>query len=198
MNAYILIGGRSSRMGQAKAEVEFGGATILDRVTAAAADVFSRVLAVQRPGGPVARSVTTIFEGPHDGEAPLWGVRAALLHAKARCFVMAVDYPLLRSDILGYLAREFASAPEPVLAPMWGGRVQTLCAGYSPEILPMLDERIAARRFDLRGIIDAAGGRIIEEPFLRGRFRGEPLLNVNTPEELARARSMLYEPAGAR
>lgn len=185
-------------MGQAKTDVEFAGATIIDRVTAAAAEVFKRVLAVQRQGGAVARGVTTIFEGPHEGEAPLWGLRAALLHAKDRCFVIAVDYPLLRCDVLRFLSREFSSGSDRIVAPMWGGRVQTLCAGYSADVLPLIEARIAEGRLDLRGLIDAARGRIIDEEVLRQRFPGEPLLNVNTPEELARARALILEPAGAR
>ena len=47
-----------------------------------------------------------------------------------------------------------------------------------------IDERIAAGRFDLRGLNEQA---MIPEAELRRRFEGEPLMNVNTPEELAQA-----------
>jgi molybdopterin-guanine dinucleotide biosynthesis protein A len=57
-----------------------------------------------------------------------------------------------------------------------------LCAGYSPALLPLIDERIAGGRFELRGL--AADAEIIEEETLRSTFPGEPLMNVNTPEEL--------------
>ena len=94
MNAYILVGGRSRRIGEAKAEVAFGGTTLLGRVVGAASGAFERVIAVQRAGGN-AVSIETIYEDPHEDEAPIFGVAAAIRHAKEKCFVIAVDYPLL-------------------------------------------------------------------------------------------------------
>src|SRR5258707_15212538 len=106
MNAYILVGGRSLRMGEAKAAIRFGGTTLLGRVAAAGGEAFERVIAVQRPGGEPS-SIETIYEEPHHDEAPLFGVAAAIRHAKAKCFVIAVDYPLLSSDALRELATRF-------------------------------------------------------------------------------------------
>ena len=81
--------------------------------------------------------------------------------------------------------RDSQSAAE-LLAPRWSGKLQMLCGGYAPLLLlPLIDERIAAGRFELRGL--TADAEIIEEEELRTRFPGEPLMNVNTPEELAMA-----------
>ena len=85
--------------------------------------------------------------------------------------------------MLRYLAKRFAESRAPLLAPRWSGKLQMLCGGYAPVLLPMIDERIAAGRFELRGL--TADAEIIEEEELRARFAGEPLMNVNTPEELA-------------
>jgi len=51
----------------------------------------------------------------------------------------------------------------------------------------MLEKRLAAGRYDLRGVGERA--EIIDEAELRARFPGEPLLNVNTPEDLKKAMS---------
>ncbi|PYQ50790.1 MAG: hypothetical protein DMF59_09885 [Acidobacteria bacterium] len=51
MNCYLLVGGRSSRMGRSKIDIPFAGSTFLDRVAAAAKPAFDRVIAVQRAGG---------------------------------------------------------------------------------------------------------------------------------------------------
>ena len=64
-----------------------------------------------------------------------------------------------------------------------------LCAGYSYDVEPLVAAAIAARRYDLRGL--ARGAEIVEEDELRARFGGEPLLNVNTPEELEDATVIL-------
>jgi molybdopterin-guanine dinucleotide biosynthesis protein A len=149
----------------------------LERIVAAAAPVFDEVIAVQRTGEDPA-NIRTIFEEPHDDRAPIFGVAAALRHAQDDAFVLAVDYPLIITELLRFL-RDERKVPE------WNGRPQTLCAVWPLEMLPRVDERIAARRYDLHTLIEQE--KIIPEPLLRARFPGEPLMNVNTPEELEKA-----------
>jgi molybdopterin-guanine dinucleotide biosynthesis protein A len=176
MNAYILVGGQSQRMGRSKVEL------FLDRVAHAAAEVFDDVFAVQRYGGP-AVSLPTIYESHHADQAPVFGVACGLAHAGARCFVLAVDYPLITAALLGHLRDRFERSGALLLAPVWSGKTQMLCAGYAPALLPRIEQRIAVTRYDLRGLAAAGEAEILAEDELRGRFAGEPLMNVNTPEE---------------
>ena len=167
MNAYILIGGSSSRMGQSKV------ALFLDRVAGAARAAFEGVYAVQRAGGEAARGVETIFEERHDERAPVFGVRRALEHARGRCFILAVDYPRLTAGLLRRLRARFESSDALLMAPRSQGKLQMLCAGYDSALLPRIEERIAQGRLDLRGLVTD----VVEE-------ETDELLNVNTPEEL--------------
>ena len=182
MNCYILIGGQSRRLGQSKP------ALFLDRVARAASGVFDKVIAVQRAGGQGAEIIETIFEEEHDEQAPVFGVGSALRHAPGDCFILAVDYPLVTAEVLRYIEGRFVASTAPMVAPRWNGKLQMLCAGYSKTLLPMLEERIASHRFDLRGLAD--GAEVIEEPELRRLFSGEPLMNVNTPEELEKVKTL--------
>lgn len=174
MNAYILAGGRSRRMGLSKVEL------FLDRVVAAARPVFDDVVAVRR-GGDAPLAIRTIFEEPHEEEAALFGVVRALQDARAKGFVLAVDYPLVTSEVLRYLRDREG-------VPVWNGEPQPLCAVWDAAALPRLEERIRAGAFDLRGAVD---GGMIPEAELRARFRGEVLMNVNTPEEWQRVQGLL-------
>ena len=171
MNCYILIGGRSRRMGASKS------ALFLDRVVAAAMPVFDAVLAAHRSDGDAPASIPTLFEEPHEGEAAVFGVLRVLRDAQAPCFILAVDYPLITTDVLRYL-RERGGVP------VWNGHVQPLCAVWQPSVLPRIEQRIAEGLYDLHGAIEQ---EIIPESELRARFPGEPLMNVNTPEELQEA-----------
>jgi molybdopterin-guanine dinucleotide biosynthesis protein A len=155
MKCYILVGGRSRRLGRSKVDLFF------DRVLAAAQPVFDEVFAVQRPDGG-AMSIPTIFEEPHDDDGAIFGIVAALRHAKARCFILAVDYPLITSDVLRLLRDD--------------GRVadgQPLCAVWDPARLPEIEQRVAAGRRDLHGLWEQGIIGI-----------GAPLSNVNTVEDL--------------
>ncbi|HVG23578.1 MAG TPA: NTP transferase domain-containing protein [Thermoanaerobaculia bacterium] len=122
-----------------------------------------------------------IYEEPHEDEGAIFGVARALRDANGKAFLLAVDYPLITSEVLGYLREREAT-------PIWNGEPQPLCAVWNAAWLPRIEERIAARRYDLRTL----GSReMIAEDELRARFRGEPLMNVNTPEEWERAQRFL-------
>lgn len=177
MNCYILIGGNSRRMGHSKTEL------FLDRVALTASDVFEQVIAVQRNGGASAK-IPTIYETLHDDQAPVFGVARALDHARERCFILAVDYPLITVEILRRLRERFEASTAMLVAPIWSGKTQMLCAGYAPELLPRIEQRIAAKRYDLRGLASDDEAEIIGENELRAEFAGEPLMNVNTIEDL--------------
>lgn len=172
MNAYILIGGRSRRMGVSKTDL------FLARVIAAAAPVFDEVVAVQRFGGEAAH-IRTIFEEPHQHEAPVFGLVRALADARERAFILAVDYPMITSEVLRYV-RDRAGVP------VWDERPQPLCAVWDASGLPRIEERIARGQLDLRGLLDR---EMIPESELRARFEGEPLRNVNTTAEWEAVRS---------
>jgi molybdopterin-guanine dinucleotide biosynthesis protein A len=165
-------------MGQPKPEVPFGDTTLLGRVVSAAGAAFEHVIAVQRPGGDAA-AIETIFEEPHEGEAPIFGVAAAIRHAEAKCFVIAVDYPLLTAVALRALRASFEASEAPALVPVWNGIPQVLCAGYSPALLPQIDAKLAARQYDLQSLAGAAE---------RVEVSGETWRSVNTIEELQEVR----------
>jgi molybdopterin-guanine dinucleotide biosynthesis protein A len=191
MNCYILIGGRSRRMGAPKADLLLGGSSFLHRVAGAAGAAFETVVAVQRNGGDAPSDIPTIHEPAHQDQAPIFGVARALAHAGARCFVIGVDYPLISSAVLRHLRETFESSAALLVAPCWSLKVQMLCAGYSPELLPRIEQRIAAQQFALRGIAADSESEILPEEGLRRRFAGEPLMNVNTPRELQEAAGFL-------
>ena len=147
------------------------------------------MIAVERHGAQ-SLAIDTIFEDAHDGEAPVFGVARALVDAPGPCFILAVDFALIRSDVLSFLRSRFEASNASMLVPVWDGAPQVLCAGYRTCVAPMLAERIAAGKYDLRGLLEEADVEMIEEAALRARFAGEPLMNVNTPAELAKAERM--------
>lgn len=170
-------------MGSSKTEL------FLDRVVAAARPVFDEVLAVNRHDAEPLR-IRTIFEEAHEGEGALFGIARALADARGKCFIIAVDYPLITTELLQFLVLQFEESSAPALVPEWDGQAQPLCAGWDAELaLPLVERRLAAGECELRSLIGDAGAVIIPEAELRARFSGEPLMNVNTPEQLAAAES---------
>ena len=169
-------------MGSPKHALPFAGTTLLARVVEAASGAFERVIAVQRPrGAPM--PIETIEEETHEDEAPIFGVARAIRHANGKCFILAVDFPLLTTSLLRRLAATFEQSDKPLLVPEFSGRPQVLCAGYSPAILTRIDSQIAQRRYDLRSLVSEAELVAIDDA---------ALTSVNTTEELEEAKR-LYE-----
>lgn len=184
MNCYLLVGGRSRRMGESKTEL------FLARVVEAARPVFDEVIAVQRRGGESCEGVRTIFEEAHTDEGPVFGVVRALQDARGKCVILAVDYPLVRAEVLRFLAERTRTSDALLVVPEWNEMPQTLFAGYDTRILPLIEERLHRGALDLRGLIGEARAEMIRETELRALFAGEPLMNVNTPEERNEAEAL--------
>lgn len=160
-------------MGRSKTDL------FLPRVVAAAAPLFDDVVAVQRRGEP-SLSIRTIHEGEHPDAAPVFGLVRALEDATGAAFVMAVDYPLITTAALTEIRRHFETSSALIAVPVWRGIPQPLCAGYRPGVLPLVRGRVSKGKLDLIGLMKDAAAATFP-------FDGRELMNVNTPDELAKA-----------
>src|SRR5690606_16247830 len=118
----------------------------------------------------------TIFEEPHEGEGAIFGIERALRDARGKCFVIAVDYPLVTTELLHDLASRFEESPVAALVPEWDGYPQPLCAGFDASILPIVERRIAAGELGVNDLLTEVNACVIPESALRGRYEGEPLM----------------------
>ncbi len=178
-------------MGVPKATVTLGGRTFEDRVVAAARAAFDEVVAVERAGGARREGLRTIFEEEREERGPIFGLERALRDAgRSRFWLLAIDYPLVTAELLGDLRRRFEASPAVMLIPWWDGAPQMLCGGYSPEIGPRLETSLRAGDLRLRGLLDTLFVEQVPEAALREHHAGEPLLNVNGPADLERAREI--------
>lgn len=187
MNCYILCGGKSSRIGRPKQGLEIGGRAFLDRVHSAAAEVFDKVVAVTKAGLD-AGGIAVIREQDTSQTAPILGLeRAAADAGDAAFFALAVDYPLVTADLLAFLRERFEGSAADIVAPRYAGKVHVLCAGYRAPVHASLVDKILRGDFRLQGLLDLHRSEIIEQEEV-ARF-GDALLNVNTLEDLEKARA---------
>lgn len=187
MNCYILCGGKSSRIGRPKQGLEIGGETFLERVHREASAVFDEVIAVTKAGGD-AGGLPVIHEPENDITAPILGLARASEHAGSESyFVLAVDYPLMSRALLAFLRERFEASDAEIVAPRSSGKVHVLCAGYRPSVRASLEDKIRRGDYRLQGLLDLHRAEIMEggdlAPF------GSALLNVNTEDDLEKARA---------
>jgi molybdopterin-guanine dinucleotide biosynthesis protein A len=189
VRAVILTGGASRRMGRPKAWLEIGGRSLLARVRAACLEAGFRVeFQGDLPGVPEAFPGDPVHADPRPGEGPLASLASALGRS-GPLLLLACDLPFLSPPLLRDLAAELAGADW--AAPAAGEQAHPLCAAYGPAVLAPARELLRAGRRDMHSLL--------AHPGLRGRLLaprpawGDPerlLLNVNTPEDLERARRL--------
>jgi molybdenum cofactor guanylyltransferase len=188
VNCYVLTGGLSQRMGRPKSGLLLDGRTFFDRIVQSASGAFDSVLEVTRSGHAATGSVAAIQEPPHEGTSPLFGILASLRHAGGSAWIVATDYPMLTPEVLRHLRSRFESSAAAMLVPLWEGRPQLLCAGYASALVPEIERRIEQSEFRLRNLLARDDVEYVAQEELN-RFGGDPLVNVNEPEEYERIRS---------
>ncbi|PYX99905.1 MAG: hypothetical protein DMG64_18310 [Acidobacteria bacterium] len=77
------------------------------------------------------------------------------------------------------------------LIPRVKSRLQPLCAIYHRDLLPEIDKALSLQRSSIHRLLERLSTRIIEEDeLIAAGFVPEMFLNVNSPEDLERARAM--------
>ena len=130
-DAVILTGGTGARLGgAAKADVEIGGATLLERALSATED--AEITVCVGPEIPASRAVVWTREDPAGG-GPVAAIAAGLARVASEvAVVLAVDHPFVTRDHVRLLASRAAPAAWVVDDE---GRAQPLVAAYRTDEL---------------------------------------------------------------
>jgi molybdenum cofactor guanylyltransferase len=199
VSGVILAGGRSRRMGGApKALLPFGGRPLIEHIAETLRSVLPDCLVVTNTpevyGSLGLPMVGDVF--PEGGS--LGGIYSGLRAASGdAALCVACDMPFLSAPLVAYLAGRAAEAD--VVIPDAGGELQTLHAVYGKSCLPAMERRLLAGQLKIVGFFEDV--RVVRIPADTVKRFVDPDLaftNLNTPEDLARARALWgRRPAGA-
>jgi molybdenum cofactor guanylyltransferase len=189
ITAFILTGGKSTRMGTDKAFVTLDGRTLLARALDAARSVTPNVRIVGDPARFASFSPTVADVFP--GCGPLGGIHAALRASETDLnSILAVDLPFVSPALLQFLiARAKDSEASTVTVPRAAHGLQPLCAIYRRDFADLAEKALRAGRYKIDALFDEAGTQVITERDLQSAgFPPQVFRNLNTPEDLAKAR----------
>ena len=190
----VQAGGKSTRMGGApKALVELGGRRLIERVVGVVREVVDDVLIVTNSpdlyrflGAPM---VPDVFVD----HGSLGGIYSGLAAAAGdAAFTVACDMPFLRAAVARLVVERAGEAD--VVIPRTGDQLQTMHAVYGKGCLPHMHARLRAGRLKITGFFEDV--RVLEVPEAEVARHADPALvftNLNTPEELERARAMITD-----
>jgi len=187
----IQAGGGSTRMGgEPKALMELGGRRIIERVLAALRPVVDDVLIVTNTPELYAFLELPMVADVYPNHGSLGGIYSGLKAAAGQAaFTVACDMPFLRPEIVELVVRR--SGEGDVVIPRVGDQLETLHAAYGKACLPHIEERLISGRLKITGFFPSVRVvEIAEEEIARFCDPRLVFMNVNTPDELRRAREL--------
>jgi molybdopterin-guanine dinucleotide biosynthesis protein A len=175
---YVLVGGRSNRMGRDKALLPFRGGVLAESVAREVALAAGSAVLVGDPGRYAAFGYTVIPDR-YPGEGPLGGILTALCHTTAEWnLVVACDMPELSAEFLGRILDAAEESTADALVPIGpSGLPEPLCAVYR-----------RCSRAPLEGAFERGERKVMAAlaslPVLLWPMSElAPFQNVNTPED---------------
>jgi molybdopterin-guanine dinucleotide biosynthesis protein A len=202
---FVLAGGLSTRMGRDKALVELGGQPLIARglETLRGAGLDPAIAGAQ---GPLERFARVVPDET-SGQGPLGGVCAGLGSTRAdRAVFLSVDLPLIPASLIGYLLYHSIVSGRLVTLASVNCFAQTFPVVLRREALPVLSAELGAGRGGCLAAFRQAAEAVHEEVSVlpaemlvqagqvadpKGLPPARWFLNVNSPEELERAGSLV-------
>ena len=181
--------------GEPKALMRLGGRRIIERVLGAIEGVVDEVLVVTNTPELYAFLRLPMVPDAYADGGSLGGIFTGLKAAPGdAAFTVACDMPFVHPDVVRFVVSRAAEGD--VVIPRVGDQLETLHAVYGKGCLAPMEERLRAGRLKIVGFFDSV--RVVEIPAGEMAAHGDPavlFMNVNTPEELARARALVGEDA---
>jgi molybdopterin-guanine dinucleotide biosynthesis protein A len=198
VSGVILAVGKSRRMGGSpKALLPFGGRPLIEYIAETLRSVFSDCLVVTNsPDLYESLGLPMVGDVFPDG-GPLGGIYTGLRTATGEAALcVACEMPFLSAPLLQHLTGRAGEAD--VVIPDAAGELQTLHAVYAKACLPAVERRIRVGHLKIAGVLDDV--RVLRVPAEEVERFADPdtaFMNLNTPEDLARARALWdRRPAG--
>jgi molybdenum cofactor guanylyltransferase len=179
----VLAGGRSRRMGVAKATLPFGPETLVQRIARIVGEVASQVVVVAAPDQviPHLPPATIVARDRQPDRGPLEAIASGLRHLRDidAIFITACDTPLLTSAFIRQVLRLLDDQHDAAV-PIIDGLPQPLSGAYRPEILDHIEQMLAENQLKVRDLLPRIHVRnISREELLSVDPTLQSLRNVN-------------------
>jgi len=191
----ILAGGKSARMGTDKALLKVGQYYVIERIARVFRTLVDEIIIVtDRPERYAKYGDRTTFD-IMPGNGPMGGIHAGLVEAvHPWVLVAACDLPFI-SKTVGLLMMQCAADCD-VVVPRYRGYYEPLYAMYNKNCINVFEQHLMQGLIKISRLYEELNTRCLEEEEMR---LVEPDLervffNLNTPEDILRAKDWGFEP----
>lgn len=194
--SFILIGGKSSRMGKDKFSLVLNSKNFLE-IASETLQNFGNVSVVVSAQSDVSENFP-IVKDIYQNRGALGGIHSALVNSKSDwTIILACDYPFVSIELIKFLTnlsqieKDF-DAFAPIQA---DGKIQPLCAVYQTEICrKVLSEMLKneGEKYSVRDFLNRIKTRYVEFSEIAHLPNSKHFFfNVNTPEDFEKAKMIL-------
>lgn len=172
----ILAGGRSSRMGQNKADLIYRGKSFLDVQIDKGISLGMEDIIISGYNGRDCRF--PVIPDRFLGKGPLAGLEACFRKAKGKfCLVLSVDVPLVPVSELEKLIDAYRQSDQRAVIVKAGEREQPLIGVYDVTLADQMMEEFLERKGSVFAFLRGAGYEVYQSD-----LDPELFVNINDPE----------------
>lgn len=162
MNAAILAGGRSSRFGQDKCLVDWGGEPLVRLLAGRLKELAERVMVVTDDPLRFAFLDIAAVRDIEPGLGPLGGLMTALYHSTSDMVLLrGCDMPFINKGLVRHMMAR--AAGKSALVPEVFGRLQPLCAIYSKDTLREVERMVQEGDMAITRVAGRVKGTVLRE-----------------------------------
>ena len=188
ITAFILSGGKSSRLGTDKAFLMLDGKPLIQRSLELLDAIFSEVVISSNNPEQYISYKKNVIEDLIPDHGPLSGIHSALKFSSTeKNFILSCDLPLVSVELINYLCE--LQVERRILLPRANERIQQLCGIYSKSCLPEVENllmessrpnsKLKGSVYELTELVDTEIVDVDSFNF----YHSNLFLNINTPED---------------
>jgi molybdopterin-guanine dinucleotide biosynthesis protein A len=180
MPAVIFAGGKSSRMGEDKALLPFGGFSTLAQYQYEKLKRYFEKVYISTKENKFDFKAELIHDR-YEVHSPLAGIVSIFETLKEdEIFILSVDAPFVEKKVIGVLMKEEREGYDAVIAQTQSG-LQPLCGIYKRSLIPLAEQELKENRHRLTHLLQHSKSKFVlfEEE--------DPFANLNHPHEYREA-----------
>ncbi|MCD4718695.1 MAG: molybdenum cofactor guanylyltransferase [Desulfobacula sp.] len=189
----ILAGGKNSRLpGKKKTFQKVGDLMILESIYELFSNLFKEVIIVVNEPEEFAGWDMTVVTDIISSQCALAGLHAGLFYASfPYAYVTACDTPFVKQSVVEYIVGQIEPGYE-VIIPSTDDGIEALSAAYSKDCIPLIENNLKKNIFMIKKFFRKK--KVKEIPVEQLKMLDpemEFIFNVNTPEDLEKAKTIV-------
>lgn len=190
MNAVILVGGKSRRMGSNKAFLKIGEKTFLEQQIELLGNVFDEIMISANSVDEYKGYGLPVIQDIYPEKGPLGGIYTALVNSKTDySFVTACDMPFIEKGLISYLGS--LTEGYDVVVPLNGEMLEPLHAFYSKNCIGPIKRELDENNLKVTKFFSQVNVKKVSiGEFMESNERKNPLTNLNTVNEYNEMKSI--------